>query len=203
MPGNQTSRQSRALLPAAVVLLALLAACPLVHADFAQAADKIRDSVVTVMLEKRMGTGFVVNGDGYIVTNKHVLSKATAATVKLANGDALPAQLAQSDPNRDLVLLKVDRQHLPAVTFASSSKLKQGAEVAALGAPFGLSDTLTKGIVSAPDRDIDGRKYVQIDAALNQGNSGGPIINEQGQVVGVATLVAHEGGEHGVCHPER
>ena len=198
MRATPTSPQA---LPAAVVLLALLAACPLAHADFAQAADKIRDSVVTVMLEKRMGAGFVVNADGYILTNKHVVDKATSATVKLANGDELPAQLVQASATRDLLLLKVDRPHLPAVTFASSSKLKQGSEVAALGAPFGLSDTLTKGIVSSASRDLDGQKYVQIDAALNQGNSGGPIINDQGQVVGVATLVAKKAENMGFAIP--
>ena len=188
-------------LPAAVALLALLVACPLAHADFAQAADKIRDAVVTVKLEKRMGTGFVVNAEGYILTNKHVVDKATTATVKLANGDELPAQLVQADGTRDLLLLKVDRPHLPAVAFASSAKLKQGTEVAALGAPFGLSDTLTKGIVSSPSRDLDGQQFVQIDAALNQGNSGGPIINEQGQVVGVATLVAKKAENMGFAIP--
>lgn len=201
MPAHPRSGHWRAPLLAAVSLLGLLAACPLVHADFAQAADKIRDSVVTVMVEKRMGTGFIVNDQGVIITNKHVLDKATAAKIKLANGDELPAQLTLTDPRHDLLLLKVDRPHLPAVTFASSAKLKQGSEVAALGAPFGLSDTLTKGIVSAADRDIDGQKFIQIDAALNQGNSGGPIINEQGQVVAVATLVAKKAENMGFAIP--
>jgi len=201
MAGNRMSPQAYAPLLAATALLALFAACPSARADFAQAADKIRDAVVTVTLEKRMGAGCIINGEGYILTNKHVVAEAKAATIKLANGDELPAQLVAADSARDLLLLKVDRQHLPTVTFASSAKLKQGAEVAALGAPFGLSDTLTKGIVSSVSRDIDGHKYVQIDAALNQGNSGGPIINEQGQVVGVATLVAKKAENMGFAIP--
>ncbi|MCE5237049.1 S1C family serine protease [bacterium] len=200
MSGRRWSPGARPLLPV-VVLLTLLCACPLAHADFAQAADKIRDAVVTVMLEKRMGTGFIVNGEGYVLTNKHVLDKATKATVKLANGDELPAELVKASETRDLVVLRVDRPHLPNVIFASSAKLKQGTEVAAIGAPFGLSDTLTKGIVSSASRDIDGQKFVQIDAALNQGNSGGPIINDQGQVVGVATLVAKKAENMGFAIP--
>jgi len=200
MSGRRWSPGTRPLLPA-LVLLTLLCACPLAHADFAQAADKIRDAVVTVMLEKRMGTGFIVNGEGYVLTNKHVLDKATQATVKLANGDELPAEVVRASDTRDLLVLRVDRPHLPNVIFASSAKLKQGAEVAAIGAPFGLSDTLTKGIVSSASRDMDGQKFVQIDAALNQGNSGGPIINDQGQVVGVATLVARKAENMGFAIP--
>lgn len=200
MSGRRWSPGARPLLPA-LVLLTLLCACPLAHADFAQAADKIRDAVVTVMLEKRMGTGFIVNGEGYVLTNKHVLDKATEATVKLANGDELPAEVVKASDTRDLLVLRVDRPHLPNVIFSSSAKLKQGAEVAAIGAPFGLSDTLTKGIVSSASRDIDGQKFVQIDAALNQGNSGGPIINDQGQVVAVATLVAKKAENMGFAIP--
>ena len=178
----------------------LLAALP-AHADFAGAADRIRDSVVTVAVEKRMGTGFVVNGEGYVLTNKHVLDSATQATVKLANGDELPAKLHKADDQRDLAILKVERANLPAVVFASSSRLKQGSEVAALGAPLGLPDTLTKGIISSPSREISGHTYIQIDAALNQGNSGGPIINEQGQVVGVATKAALKAENMGFAIP--
>lgn len=177
----------RTYLLLALLIAVLLAALP-ASADFAAAAERIRDSVVTVTLDKRSGTGFIVNPEGDILTNSHVLGQGSAATVKLANGDELTATVTKTDPQRDLLLLKVERKSLPAVVFASSAKLKQGSEVAALGAPLGLSDTLTKGIVSSLGREIKGRKYLQIDAALNKGNSGGPIINDQGQVVGVATL---------------
>jgi S1-C subfamily serine protease len=197
MSGNPMSR--RPLLAAALVAL-VVGALP-AHADFAQAADKVRDAVVTVMLEKRMGTGFVVSGEGYILTNRHVMGQATKATVRLANKDELPAQLVKADATRDLMVLKVERAHLPAVTFASSAKLKQGTEVAALGAPLGLPDSLTKGIVSSTSRDLDGQKFMQIDAALNHGNSGGPIIIEAGQVVGVATLVAKKAENLGFAIP--
>jgi V8-like Glu-specific endopeptidase len=191
----------RRILPAAL-LLGVLAALP-AHAQFAQAADKVRDAVVTVQVaqQKRMGTGFIISPDGTILTNKHVLGGATGATVKLVNGDELPAKVVKTDEQWDLLVLKIERQHLPTVQFAASSKLKQGDEVAAIGAPFGLSDTLTKGVVSSVGREIEGRKYIQIDAALNQGNSGGPIINEQGQVVGVATKAALKAENMGFAIP--
>lgn len=196
MHGQLKLRRGWLLLLPALALAALPA-----HADFAQAADRIRDSVVTVSVEKRMGTGFVVNGEGYVLTNKHVLDTATQATVKLANGDELPATVHKADDQRDLAILKVERANLPAVVFASSSRLKQGSEVAAVGAPLGLPDTLTKGIISSPSREINGKTFIQIDAALNQGNSGGPIINEQGQVVGVATKAASEAENMGFAIP--
>lgn len=201
MSGKLLSGQRvRALCPTLLWLLLLAAAWP-AHADFAGAADRIRDSVVTVMVDKSMGTGFIVSPDGDVLTNKHVIGQATAAQVKLSNGDEVPATVAKVSAQQDLAVLKIDRQHLPAVVFASSAKLKQGSEVAALGVPFGLSDTLTKGIVSSPSRDIEGRKYIQIDAALNQGNSGGPVINDQGQVVGVATKAALKAENMGFAIP--
>jgi len=194
---------ARRILLAPVLLLAVLATGTLAQAQFAQAADKIRDAVVTVQVakEKRMGTGFIVSPDGHILTNRHVLGTATEATVKLVNGDELPAKVVKVDPQRDLLLLKIERQRLPTVQFAASGKLKQGDEVAAIGAPFGLSDTLTKGVVSSVGREIEGKKYIQIDAALNQGNSGGPIINEEGQVVGVATKAALKAENMGFAIP--
>ena len=191
------------IIPVALLLLAVLLTGSLAHAQFAQAADKVRDAVVTVQVtkEKRRGTGFIISPDGYILTNKHVLNGATEATVKLVNGDELPAKVVQTDDAWDLLVLKIERQHLPTVQFAASGKLKQGDEVAAIGAPFGLSDTLTKGVVSSVAREIEGRKYIQIDAALNQGNSGGPIINDEGQVVGVATKAALKAENVGFAIP--
>ncbi len=170
-------------------------------ADFSRAADKIRDSVVTVTVGKNIGSGFIVNAEGDILTSQHLVGASQQALVKLANGDELPAKVTRTDAARDLALLKVERTHLPAVIFASSDKLKQGEEVAAIGAPLGLSESLTKGAISATSRTIEGRTYLQIDAALNEGNSGGPIINQNGYVVGVATKAAEKAQNVGFAIP--
>lgn len=184
-----------------LVVCLLLVCCAVAWADFTDAAGKIRDAVITVAVENRSGSGLIVNPDGNALTNKHVVGDATSVSVKLRNGDQVTAQVVKSATDRDLCLLKLERQHLPAVQFASSAKLKQGQAVAALGSPLGLSGSLTKGTVSATDRDIDGQKFIQLDAALNQGNSGGPVINEDGLVVGVATKAAKEAQNMGFAIP--
>jgi serine protease Do len=184
-----------------VLAMLLLVCCAAAWAQFTEAAGKVRDAVITVAVEKRTGAGFIVNSDGSAVTNKHVVGDAKSVTVKLRNGEQLTANVIKASSERDLCLLKLDRQHLPAVQFASSKKLKQGQDVAAIGAPLGLEGTLTKGVVSATDRDVNGQKFLQIDAALNGGNSGGPVINQDGQVVGMATKAAAEAEKLGFAIP--
>lgn len=189
------------LTPRLLIVTALFACCTVSWAQFTEAAGKIRDAVVTVAVANRTGTGFLVNSDGNLLTNKHVIGDAKAVTVKLRNGDQLTAQVVKSAADRDICLLKVDRQHLPTVQFAASAQVKQGDNVAAIGAPFGLEGSLTRGVVSATDRDIKGQKFIQIDAALNQGNSGGPVINEDGQIIGMATKAAKEAQSVGFAIP--
>lgn len=184
-----------------LVICLLLVCCAVAWADFPEAASKIRDAVITVAVENRSGSGFIVNPDGSALTNKHVVGDANSVTVKLRNGDQLTAQVVKCATPQDICLLKLERQHLPAVQFASSAKLKQGQAVAALGSPLGLSGSLTKGTVSAVDRDVDGQKFIQLDAALNQGNSGGPVINADGLVVGMATKAAKEAQNVGFAIP--
>ena len=198
----RSSCDGRCLLSALALMLALLLGrAASAQAQFAEAAKKIKDAVVTVVVDDRNGAGFIVNPDGYVLTAKHVLGDKQSVSVKLRGGDTLPAEVVKSSDERDLCLLKVDRQHLPAVQFASSAKLKQGDDVAAVGAPLGLENTLTKGVVSATSREIEGKKFIQIDAALNQGNSGGPIINSEGLVVGVATRAAKNAAKIGFAVP--
>ena len=171
------------------------------HAEFATAIQQVRDAIVTVIVPEGNGAGLIVNSDGYVLTNQHVVGQAQSISVKLRSGEKLPAKAVKSGGERDLCLLKVERQHLPAMQFASSGKLKQGADVAAVGAPLGLENTLTKGVVSSTSREIEGKAYLQIDAALNPGNSGGPVINADGQVIGVATKVAKEAQGIGLAVP--
>lgn len=171
------------------------------QAQFEQAIQQVRDAIVTVETPDGAGAGFVVNSEGYVLTNQHVVGKATEISVKLRSGETLAATVVRAGEGSDLCLLQVERQHLPAVQFASSAQLKQGADVAAVGAPLGLENTLTKGVLSSTDREVNGKHYIQIDAALNPGNSGGPVINAEGNVVGVATSVAKEAQGIGLAIP--
>ena len=148
------------------------------------------------------GSGFFISSDGYIVTNNHVAQDSKSVTVTMDNGKVLDAKVVGTDPKTDLALLKVDEPgDYPYVTFAKEPP-KIGDWVVAIGNPFGLGGTVTAGIVSAEGRDIgDGPydRFLQIDAPINKGNSGGPAFNEEGQVVGVNTAIySPSGGSIGI-----
>ena len=140
-----------------------------------------------------VGTGFIVDPAGIIVTNYHVAGKADSITVTLQDGRKLPAKLLGGDEKTDLAVLKVQSDKpLPAVQFADASKVKVGQPVMAVGNPFGLGGTVTTGIVSARGRDIQSGPfddYIQTDAAINRGNSGGPLFDMDGKVVGINTAI--------------
>ncbi|MEQ1768864.1 MAG: Do family serine endopeptidase [Devosia sp.] len=149
------------------------------------------------------GSGFVITGDGYIVTNNHVVENATKLTVRFDNGDEKTAKVVGTDVKTDLAVVKVDGMtDLPFVTF-SEDEARVGDWVVAVGNPFGLGGTVTAGIVSARGRDIQGSAYgdfLQIDASVNPGNSGGPAFNLKGEVVGVNTAIfSPNGGNVGIA----
>src|SRR3954468_22334371 len=142
------------------------------------------------------GSGFVVSKDGLIVTNDHVVDGASQVQVKIGTSDkAQAAQVIGSDPSRDLALLKVDASNLPTLSLGDSSSVGVGDPTYAIGNPFGLDHTLTTGIVSALQRSLqapDGATIsgaIQTDAALNPGNSGGPLLDSSGQVIGVNSQI--------------
>jgi putative serine protease PepD len=143
------------------------------------------------------GTGFFISGDGEIVTNAHVVNGATSISVKLPDGARRKATLVGKDESTDLALLKIDPAGLTIapLQLADSSKVEVGDSAAAIGNPFGLNDTLTTGVVSAVHRTIDAPNgfsipnAIQTDAALNPGNSGGPLLDGQGRVIGVNSQV--------------
>lgn len=144
------------------------------------------------------GSGFVYSEDGYIITNNHVIEGAVDVTVTLANGVSLPAKIIGADVGSDLAVLKVDAPAggLVPVTWGNSEELKVGQRAVAIGNPFGLEGTLTSGIISALKRSLpaeDGSfripEIIQIDAAVNPGNSGGPLLNSYGNVVGVVSAI--------------
>ena len=148
------------------------------------------------------GTGFIVSADGRIVTNAHVIDGADEVTVTLEDGTELEAEIIGSDPATDIAVLDVEGDELPFVEFGDSEALQVGQNVIAMGNPFGLGNTVTTGIVSALGRDINSGPFddfIQTDAAINRGNSGGPLFNEAGQVIGVNTaILSPTGGSVGV-----
>ena len=151
-----------------------------------------------------MGSGFVVNKDGLIVTNNHVVDGATEVTVTLHDGTELTGKVIGKDPDTDLALVRVeaDEAKLNPVTFADSDEVRVGDPVIAIGSPFGLGGTVTAGIVSADHRAIGAGRYddfLQIDAPINRGNSGGPTFNLEGEVIGINTLIhSPSGGNVGI-----
>ena len=151
---------------------------------------------------RSLGSGFIVNADGYVVTNNHVVDGATEIKVTLADGRELAAKVLGRDPKTDLALLKIDATGLPLIALGVSTQLQVGEPVMAIGNPFGLEQTVTTGIVSATGRVIGEGPYddfIQTDASINPGNSGGPLINSKGQAVGINTaLVSQSGGSVGI-----
>lgn len=150
------------------------------------------------------GSGFFISADGYVVTNNHVIENASEVELVTDSGDTVSAKVIGSDPRTDLALLKVDgRKDFPFVSFADSELPRVGDWVVAIGNPFGLGGSVTAGIVSARGRDIGAGPYddfLQIDAAVNRGNSGGPTFNLRGEVVGVNTAIySPSGGNVGIA----
>src|SRR5262245_2827420 len=144
-----------------------------------------------------LGSGFIVDPAGYIVTNHHVVDGAKTVEVTLSDGRKLAAKVVGSDPETDIAVLKVEATGLPTIPLGSSSALRVAEPVMAIGNPFGLDHTVTVGIISGTGRVIGAGRYddfLQTDAAINPGNSGGPIINTRGEAVGIASAIASRSG---------
>lgn len=151
------------------------------------------------------GSGFIINRDGYIVTNHHVVEDTQKIVVKLSSGREYEADVVGSDPKTDLALLKINtKEDLPVAVLGDSDKLQIGEWVIAIGNPFGFEHSITAGIVSAKGRFLGASPYddfIQTDAAINPGNSGGPLFNMQGYVVGINTAVISQGQGLGFAIP--
>ena len=150
-----------------------------------------------------LGSGFIIDPDGVVITNNHVIDGADEILVKMSDGTELPAELVGTDPKTDLAVLQVKTDKpLPFVNLGNSDKMRVGDWVMAIGNPFGLGGTVTAGIVSARNRDINSGPYddfIQTDASINRGNSGGPLFNMDGQVVGINTaIISPSGGSIGI-----
>jgi serine protease Do len=150
-----------------------------------------------------LGSGVIVGADGTILTNNHVVEKASKITVKFADGDELPARVVGTDPRSDLAVIRVkDGRSFAAAKFGDSDAMEVGDWVIAVGSPFGFEQTVSHGILSAKGRVIEGGPYenfFQTDAPINPGNSGGPLVNLAGEVIGINTLInSTSGGSEGI-----
>ncbi|HYZ63540.1 MAG TPA: Do family serine endopeptidase [Acetobacteraceae bacterium] len=177
--------------------------------DFADLVAQVRPAVVSVTVKEdgsprqARGSGFIIDSDGTIVTNNHVADAGNKLSVTLDDGTELPATIVGRDARTDIAVLKVKANHpLPSLKLGDSSQVRPGEWVVAVGNPFGLGGTVTAGIVSALGRDIGAGPYdqfLQIDAAINQGNSGGPLFTQDGKVIGVNTaILSPSGGSIGI-----
>src|SRR5437588_4377723 len=155
-------------------------------------------------VEQGSGSGFIVSGDGYILTNNHVVAGADKVTVKLYDKREFTAKVVGTDPNTDVAVIKIDMRGLPTVQFGNSDSARVGEWALAIGNPLGesFSFTVTAGIVSNKGRLLSGlqqtryaiQDFIQTDAAINPGNSGGPLVNIRGQVIGINSAIASETG---------
>lgn len=152
---------------------------------------------------KAGGSGVLITEDGYIVTNNHVVENATKVKVKLNDGRSFDAKIVGTDPTTDVALLKIEGEKLPFLKFGSSDDLRLGEWVLAIGSPFDLPSTITAGIVSAKARNLGAipsqysiESFIQTDAAVNPGNSGGALVNTAGELVGINTLIQSQTGSY-------
>ncbi len=148
-----------------------------------------------------LGSGFIISPDGYILTNNHMVEGAEKVTVELADDRKFTAEIKGTDPDSDIALVKIDADDLPYLEFADSDKLEVGEWVLAIGNPLSFSHTVTAGIVSAKGRSVglaNIENFIQTDAAINRGNSGGPLLNLEGKVVGMNTAIYGATGNIGI-----
>src|SRR5438477_4858107 len=201
----------------ALVLVAPSAAAAPCAEPFTALFERVSPSVISIQamkinkerpqrrFEAIVGSGFLIEKDGYALTNAHVVDGAASLSVTLDNGDKLPARTVGLDPVLDLALIRVEGKNgLPVARFGDSSTLRVGEEVVAIGNPIGLDQTMTRGIVSGLNRLLPGvsdQPMIQTDAPINPGNSGGPLVDRCGAVVGINTFISEEAQSIGFAVP--
>lgn len=175
------------------------------HSPFERRSPRLRkkNSPQKKYKQEGMGSGVIVSADGYILSNNHVVQEASEITVTLKDKRTFKGKVIGTDPKTDLAVLKIEGSDFPYVFLGDSDQLKVGEWVLAIGNPFGLSQTVTSGIISAKGRAnvgiVDYEDFIQTDAAINPGNSGGPLINLRGEIVGINTaILSKSGGYQGI-----
>lgn len=181
---------------------------PSTPTDFVETARLAKDAVVNISVRKESafspsssGSGIIISSDGYIITNHHVIANGEAIEVMLPDKRNYKARLIGKDPSTDLALIKIEAYGLPTIQYGDSDDLQVGEWVLAIGNPYNLSSTVTAGIVSAKARDINIlnsmyaiESFIQTDAVVNPGNSGGALVNIQGELIGVNSAIMSESG---------
>jgi len=165
--------------------------------------EAARGRMPQTFTEQNLGSGIIVTADGYVLTNNHVVEGADRVRVALSErGEDFEARVIGRDPKTDLAVVKIESDNLPAITFGDSDSLMVGDVVLAVGNPFGVGQTVTSGIVSAVKRGLGMEDYddlIQTDAAINPRNSGGPLVDMEGRLVGVSTaILSRTGGSMGI-----
>jgi serine protease Do len=166
-------------------------------------APKQQNRPKEMPMQEASGSGVIISNDGYIVTNNHVVDGASDIEVTLNDNRTFKAKVIGADPNTDIALIKIDTKDLPVIVFGNSDSLKVGEWVLAVGNPFNLTSTVTAGIVSAKGRNINIinsqlplESFIQTDAAVNPGNSGGALVNTHGELIGITTAIASQTGSY-------
>ena len=158
-----------------------------------------RERKVQTPKREAMGSGVIISADGYIVTNNHVVDGADELTVSLSDNREFSARIIGADKTTDLALIKIDGKQLPAIQIANSDNVKVGEWVLAIGNPMGLNNTVTAGIISAKARTLGANgveSFIQTDAAINSGNSGGALVNTRGELVGINAMLYSQTGSY-------
>ena len=189
----------RALL-SLIIVVAMLFASTLFVGAIGFEAEQAYESVFVIYSGNSLGSGFAV-GENCIVTNAHVIGNPRSITIETYNGAEFKASVVGMDEHLDIAVLVVENAQFPYLEIADLSTMKTGDDIYAIGAPKGMAYTLTKGGVSAKERVIRNQSYIQIDAPINEGNSGGPLLNDLGQVLGMNTLKMSDSEGLGLAIP--
>ena len=181
------------------IIMILVVFCPAAMA-LGFSAEEIYNSVFVVETDVAIGSGFAVS-ENEVITNAHVISDARIINIETYSGGEIPAVVTAYDEALDLAVLYIERESLIPLAFASSDDISAGEDVYAVGAPKSMAYTMTKGIISSKSRMIQGQEYIQVDAAVNEGNSGGPLLDSNGNVLGVITLKVADAEGIGMAIP--
>lgn len=168
--------------------------------DASRVFEEVSPATVSVFTPLGIGSGFVINPEGFIVTCAHVVGRGKRLKVKFANGQEFAAQIIKMSNRMDLALIKIETSHLPAV-IVSVEPLKPGHQVYAVGAPMGMDFSLSEGIIANPKRVIMGKVLIQTNMAINSGNSGGPLLDSAGRVVGINSMKMNQAEGIGFAIP--